>query len=81
MSDLSELLQAIDASLRSVDYTLTVARLVHPPSHRGDMARSQLEAAREILVKAKDYASGKSSGMYPALRLTDPPPEPPVKKS
>lgn len=73
MSDLSDLAQAIDASIRSVDFSLRIAQQVVPPSHRADMARSQLEAAREVLGRAKDFAMGKSSGLYPALRPTDPP--------
>ena len=76
MADLDDLARAISASIRSVDFSLNTAQDVQPKSHRGDMARSQLEAAREILVKARDFCEGRSSGLYPAVGPTQPPKKP-----
>lgn len=72
VSDLSVLLQAIDASIRSVDYSINKAKQVYPPSHRVDMIRSQLETAREVLEKAKSFGTA-SSGLYQAVGPTEPP--------
>lgn len=69
MSDISDLLRAIDASIRSIDYTLGIAANVDPPgSHRVGMVVSQLETAREVLVKARGFGAAKSSGMIPAVQ-------------
>ncbi len=70
MTTLDEMLRAIDASIRSVDYALTVAERVTPKGHKADLVRSQLEVAREVLVKARGYGAGKSSGTYDASELT-----------
>jgi len=74
MKTLYDLMQAVDASIRSIDYTLGIAQDVYPPGHRVDMIRSQLEAAREVLVKAKGFGSA-SSGYFKAVAQTEPPPE------
>lgn len=78
MATLDELLRAIDASIKSTDYTLGVSEKVTPPGTRVNVVRSQLELAREILVKARGYASAKSSGTYNAAELQGvlPPKEP-----
>lgn len=65
MSSADDLLDAIEASIRSVDFSLNVASKVYPPNHRADMARSQLETAREVLVKARDFCATRSTGSFP----------------
>lgn len=69
MATLDELLRAIDASIKSTDYTLGVSEKVIPPGTRVNVVRSQLELAREILVKARGYAAAKSSGTFSATEL------------
>lgn len=67
MNELPDLLQAVEASIRSVKYTLGIAQKVHPPSHRADMIRSQLEASLEILEKAKNFGTAGGSGFHMAV--------------
>jgi len=69
MTTIDELLQAIDASIKSVDYTLGIVERTQPKSHKTDLVKSQLEVAREILVKARGYGAGRSSGQYDAREL------------
>lgn len=69
MATLDELLRAIDASIKSTDYTLGVSEKVIPHGTRVNVVRSQLELAREILVKARGYAAAKSSGTFDATEL------------
>jgi hypothetical protein len=69
MATIEDLVRAIDASIKSVDYTLGVAEKVVPGGTRVNMARSQLELAREILLKARGYGAGKSSGTFDAAEV------------
>lgn len=64
MSDVQDLLRAIEATVQSVDHALTVANEVEPPGHRVEMTKTQLESAREILVRARGFLTTKGSGTY-----------------
>lgn len=77
MSTLEELVRSIDATIRSIDYTLGVAEKVDPPGTRVNVVRSQLELAREVVVKARGYAAAKSSGTFSAAELQGVLPPPP----
>lgn len=68
MATIEDLVRAIDATIKSVDYTLGVAEKVTPGT-RVNVVRSQLELAREIVVKARGYAAAKSSGTFSAAEL------------
>jgi hypothetical protein len=80
MKNLYDLMQAIEASIRSIDYTLGIAKEVYPPVHRIDMIRSQVEVARDVLEKAKGFGSA-SSGFFKAVDPTEPPPPDDGKKA
>lgn len=77
MATLEDLLKSIDATLRSIDYTLGVSEQIVPPGTRVNVVRSQLELAREIVVKARGYAGAKSSGTFSAAELQGVLPPPP----
>lgn len=79
MATIEDLLRSIDASIKSVDYALGVAEKVTPGGTRANVVRSQLELAREILIKARGYGAAKSSGTYSAAELQGVLPKEPKK--
>lgn len=66
---LPDLIKAIDASIQQVDRALDVAAGVEPKGHRVEMTKSQLEAAREVLVKARGFSSAKATGTFAPVTL------------
>lgn len=70
MKTLADLSRSIEAAIKAAEATLDVVADVEPHGHRIEMVRSQVEAARDVLVKARGFCAAKASGTFSVAELT-----------
>ena len=69
MKTLTDLARSIEAAIKAAEATLDVAADVEPHGHRVEMVKTQIEAAKDVLVKARGFCAAKASGTFSAAEL------------